>query len=463
MTTINWLGDSPYNLIASLTSPPPETPPAPSALDQALSPHRHSAYDLPLQNEAGVQNFENDAANKTSTLESTDVNKTSEGQTHPRKVITITLHFEDNSFEGVATVSVDHPHRKDKKKEAIDQKRRSKRQRTASVLLSGGQFKPHDKTFARLSRNSVSKEKKVIHDQLAVKNVSQSPSEPKRRDVRVMEDQYDGFNPSDLFKHTDARNCFKLEPISLPTTGALFIDKDDPCPSGLEQCLSLFFTSIQDDEERVRIEGLVPEIEKDFDPVFKQRFGIETTVRYISTMEVHPDCVDKIKSCWSAFIEKFNIKDTKKHRLYIDCITKSRPDGNDAWARKYEVKKVSEEVGYGLFAKKGYQKGEVVGFYAGRFVLKASLEGKDKSYVFDGFEHPFEDLAIDSIEGGNATRYMNHANNAKANVDTVEFYHTCFLYIMFEAKCKISPGREMRYNYGYDYWEAKGLDPTTRY
>ncbi len=132
MTTFNRLGGTPYNPFAPSTSLPLETPASSSALDQMferLFPQRHWSYDLPLCNqmtvdlplgsEATVKNSENNATNatnETSTLESTELKKTSEGQTVPRKEITITLHCEDNALEGVATVSVDHPHRKNKKK-----------------------------------------------------------------------------------------------------------------------------------------------------------------------------------------------------------------------------------------------------------------------------------------------------------------------------------------------------------
>lgn len=54
---------------------------------------------------------------------------------------------------------------------------------------------------------------------------------------------------------------------------------------------------------------------------------------------------------------EINTRDGKKEvALFNDCIDHSSPTGTDRWVDKYEVKWISNEVGYGLFAKNKYSR-----------------------------------------------------------------------------------------------------------
>lgn len=259
--------------------------------------------------------------------------------------------------------------------------------------------------------------------------INQAEEKPQSATLSTTED----FNPN-------------WELYELPSTGAIFADDQNANPSPLEACLGLFFGSFQEKEKKPSA----------FDPIFKERFGIETSVRYLSCVEIDQACQEKVKACWKTIVRKYGkrLKTQTNAKAYIDCIENSSPDGNDKWTRKYEIKKVSDEIGYGLFATKQYKKNEVIGFYAGRFVPLESLN--DKRYAFEGFEDPcLEGLALDAREAGNALRYINHADHGsrKENVDTVEFFYNGLLYIMYQAKCAIKIGKELAIDYQDGYWE----------
>ncbi|MBS0603575.1 MAG: SET domain-containing protein-lysine N-methyltransferase [Verrucomicrobia bacterium] len=214
------------------------------------------------------------------------------------------------------------------------------------------------------------------------------------------------------------------------------------------------------ENDSVRMEESGSE-ELPLDPVYQEKFGIETTVRYTTQHSVAPECKGTLQKCWRAYKKEYSMPKTaqgkKEVAAFRDCIQNSSPDGHDKWTDKYEVKKVSDVVGHGLFATKDYKKGEVIGHYAGRIVPTKSIE--DDSYAFEMFANPFEGHSIEGAEESNATRYINHAPLKYTNVDTVEFFDKGLPYVIFTARCAIKAGEELLYDYGQGYWEKKGIEP----
>ena len=195
------------------------------------------------------------------------------------------------------------------------------------------------------------------------------------------------------------------------------------------------------------------------DPVFLKKFGIETKVRYSNKVTIDPAYRKKAQAAWETYKNDYAVfageSIQKEIQKYEECIAGSSPDGFDKWTDKYEVKWISKDVGYGLFAKSNYEKNEVIGFYSG--VVTHLVENKE--YSFDWFDSPFEGLSTDGANESNATRYINHASNKKANVTAIEHHSGGLPYIIFVAKSAIAAGKQFFYDYGAGYWEKKGIEP----
>ena len=103
------------------------------------------------------------------------------------------------------------------------------------------------------------------------------------------------------------------------------------------------------------------------------------------------------------------------------------------------------------------KKNDVIDIYGGRLTLVENV--KDQEYAFEWPDTAFSAFSLDGKTEGNALRFMNHASPKKANVASVEFFYKKIPYIIFVAEKKISPGEELYYDYGPEYWAQKGIDP----
>ncbi|MBS0652009.1 MAG: hypothetical protein JSR39_00620 [Verrucomicrobia bacterium] len=125
-------------------------------------------------------------------------------------------------------------------------------------------------------------------------------------------------------------------------------------------------------KKRKTEEDLPAPVVDDYDPTYFELFNIQVGVEYTSKMHIDPSCKTKLKKCWEELdvdnkIEINDIVDPtdRESERYIACIKGSKENGIDPWTKRYEVKWIGPDVGYGLFAKTGYKKDEVIGVYAG--------------------------------------------------------------------------------------------------
>jgi hypothetical protein len=106
-----------------------------------------------------------------------------------------------------------------------------------------------------------------------------------------------------------------------------------------------------------------PKTSDSYDAVFKEKFNIETKTIYSTQVEIPTKHKKKMETLWETLKVRDRIPNSKN--IYTHCIDLSKPSGIDPWTDKYEVKKIDDTMGYGLFAKKAYAKDEIVGFYTG--------------------------------------------------------------------------------------------------
>jgi SET domain-containing protein len=118
------------------------------------------------------------------------------------------------------------------------------------------------------------------------------------------------------------------------------------------------------------------------------------------------------------------------------------------------VRKVSEAVGFGVFANQRIPKGTFLGNYVGE-VIPYDAVGNN-NYLF-GMVPEVEDfhsgLVVDAHKYGNHTRFINHSSRPNVKAYTIELDRRAETY--FEALRDIESGEQLLFDYGPDYWVGK--------
>jgi len=102
-------------------------------------------------------------------------------------------------------------------------------------------------------------------------------------------------------------------------------------------------------------------------------------------------------------------------------------------------------AGLGLFAEEEIAAGQLIIEYIGDRITEAEANRRGGRYLFAVTDN----LTIDGKDRGNAARYINHAcdPNAEAEHETTEDR------VYIRAIRTISPGEEITYDYGTQYFE----------
>lgn len=118
------------------------------------------------------------------------------------------------------------------------------------------------------------------------------------------------------------------------------------------------------------------------------------------------------------------------------------------------VKRISEQVGDGLFAEEDIPKGAYVGEYTGQIRMNYSLCAiSDYCFRYPVLDHLGRNYVIDAING-NLTRYINHSY--KPNLNPVYAFVDGYYYLIFLAIDSIPKGTQLTFNYGQGYWHLRG-------
>ena len=129
-----------------------------------------------------------------------------------------------------------------------------------------------------------------------------------------------------------------------------------------------------------------------------------------------------------------------------------------AYLPRVSVRKIDEEVGYGLFAEERLEIGNYVGEYTG-IVRKNDIRRYLEPLNNYCYEYPVADslgrsFVIDATEG-NLTRFINHS--FAPNLRPVHVYYGGFYHLIFLAITDIEVGAQLFYNYGKNYWYLRGV------
>lgn len=111
--------------------------------------------------------------------------------------------------------------------------------------------------------------------------------------------------------------------------------------------------------------------------------------------------------------------------------------------KKVVVKRSS--AGLGLFAAAPFAKGDLVIEYTGEVISDDEAQRRGGKYLFE----LNDTRTIDGTGRENIARYINHSCRPNCEPELNENETRVFIY----AKKKITPGEELTYNYGTDYFK----------
>jgi len=143
--------------------------------------------------------------------------------------------------------------------------------------------------------------------------------------------------------------------------------------------------------------------------------------------------------------------------LYADAV-------RDEFMAPVSIRKVSDEVGFGLFCGKELKPGDFLGEYAG--IVRpgvdviadpdepAGPEGYETDYTWDYPDAWYEDelYEVNAGRAGNELRYINHSFEPNLAVE-----HTLIdnrWVIFFIASSHIRAGSQFFVDYGEEYWSG---------
>ncbi|MDC7233130.1 MAG: SET domain-containing protein-lysine N-methyltransferase [Spirochaetales bacterium] len=137
----------------------------------------------------------------------------------------------------------------------------------------------------------------------------------------------------------------------------------------------------------------------------------------------------------------------------------------DAWMADVSIRRVSEDVGYGLFAESDLGPGDLLAEYAGVVQpgedlvadpeqAESPAEGYETDYTWDYPDAWYEDLLFEVNAGkmGNELRYINHSFEANLAVEHCLVDNRWVIF--FVAQQFIPSGTQLTVDYGEEYWSG---------
>ncbi|KAI9339215.1 hypothetical protein DFJ73DRAFT_961957 [Zopfochytrium polystomum] len=156
------------------------------------------------------------------------------------------------------------------------------------------------------------------------------------------------------------------------------------------------------------------------------------------------------------------------HDIFQDEKYTDDPDTADEWRqrigwvlddglpddKRFEIKWVSKEKGYGVFAKVHIAKGSIIGIYSG---VLTNASNSDYMWTYPSVvrdENGNElSLGIDAQYRGNFARFVNH--DGDPNCDSVYVPYSGIWHVVYVAERPIARGEEVTVSYGSGYWENR--------
>ncbi len=136
--------------------------------------------------------------------------------------------------------------------------------------------------------------------------------------------------------------------------------------------------------------------------------------------------------------------------------------------KRYELRYINFDIGFGVFSREAISTGDVISFYTGIKTI----------HIPTTFEYTFENkldclnMSLDARQHGNITRFVNHAPSRvdtdkmnpsrgpflKANVKATCYYLNGMEFIVYQANKDILPGEQLLVDYGARYFQKGGMN-----
>jgi hypothetical protein len=115
------------------------------------------------------------------------------------------------------------------------------------------------------------------------------------------------------------------------------------------------------------------------------------------------------------------------------------------------IRKVDDDVGYGVFAQERILPCSIVGEYTGVIQERSKKETKGKKYCLRYTVWELGKFIIDAEVKGNFTRFINHCSNPNLGLQSV--YWRGIPRMIFIALKEIPKGAQLTFDYGSSYWK----------
>jgi Proteins containing SET domain len=106
-------------------------------------------------------------------------------------------------------------------------------------------------------------------------------------------------------------------------------------------------------------------------------------------------------------------------------------------------------AGRGLFTKVAIAEGDTIGYYTGEVIDEAEFHNPERPFSAYVLWVCRTHVIIGEGPKANYTRFINHSDEPNAFLIVSSRWKTA----RFEALREISPGEEIFFDYGEDYWE----------
>jgi SET domain-containing protein len=155
-------------------------------------------------------------------------------------------------------------------------------------------------------------------------------------------------------------------------------------------------------------------------------------------------------------------RDMKKDLYYLE-----HKDVADSLTKKYarvirknyrgpiELRFVNAKVGYGVFAHKKINNGDLVQVYTGVVDLKKNISDKDYCWAYPVHSDDDQALSCDAKFKGNEMRYVNHSfcpNVIMKYVLVDNVWYICYI-----ATQDILADQQLLVDYGKSYWDTRNI------
>ncbi|MFT5317676.1 MAG: hypothetical protein ACI8RA_000927 [Chlamydiales bacterium] len=126
---------------------------------------------------------------------------------------------------------------------------------------------------------------------------------------------------------------------------------------------------------------------------------------------------------------------------------------HSSWKDDFIIKWINKKIGWGLFANRDIEPGEIVGEYLGEMIEADSSLKSDYTFYYSLSSKKGSAYFIDSESSGNHTRFLNHSSNPNA-VACIMYFNNLLHQVFFTIK-PVSKGEEVTWDYGPLFWMGR--------